>query len=96
MLVRKLVWISLLESILDWRVSPNVVDGHYVDAIPELVENIIRNGATFVDIIHTNGAFEPVKDCNNQIESCTDVAAYIIRLHLYGGTEDFDNWTFYF
>ena len=52
-----------------------------MDAIPELVENIIRNGATFVDIIHTNGAFEPVKDCNNQIESCTDVAAYIIELY---------------
>ena len=53
-----------------------------MDAIPELVENIISNeSAAFVDIIHTNGAFEPVKVCNNQIESCTDVAAYIIKLH---------------
>ena len=58
------------------------VDGSNMDAIPELAENIISNeSAAFVDIIHTNGAFEPVEDCNNQIESCTDVAAYIIELY---------------
>ena len=40
------------------------MDGPYVDAIPELAENIItKESAAFVDIIHTNGAFEPCVVC---------------------------------
>ena len=35
-----------------------------MDAIPELAENIIsKESAAFVDIIHTNGAFEPCVVC---------------------------------
>merc|ERR1712066_517575 len=45
-------------------VGPRFVDGPYVDAIPELAENIIsKESAAFVDIIHTNGAFEPCVVC---------------------------------
>jgi len=44
--------------------GPRFVDGPYVDAIPELAENIIsKESAAFVDIIHTNGAFEPCVVC---------------------------------
>ena len=40
------------------------VDGSFVDAIPELAENIINSeSAAYVDIIHTNRAFEPLEDC---------------------------------
>jgi len=44
--------------------GPRFVDGPYVSAIPELAENIIsKESAAFVDIIHTNGAFEPCVVC---------------------------------
>ena len=40
------------------------VDGSFMDAIPELAENIISSeSAAYVDIIHTNRAFELLEDC---------------------------------
>ena len=44
--------------------GPRFVDGPYVDAIPELADNILtKESANFVDIIHTNGGFEPCVVC---------------------------------
>jgi len=44
--------------------GPRFVDGPYVDKIPELAENILRKeDAAFVDVIHTNGGFEPCVVC---------------------------------
>merc|ERR1712025_1420926 len=44
--------------------GPRFVDGPYVDAIPELAENILsKESAAFVDVIHTNGGFEPCVVC---------------------------------
>merc|ERR550517_1055742 len=44
--------------------GPHFVDGPYVDAIPELAENILsKESAAFVDVIHTNGGFEPWVVC---------------------------------
>ena len=40
------------------------VDGPYVDEIPELAANILtKESAAFVDVIHTNGGFEPCVVC---------------------------------
>ena len=42
------------------------MDGPYVDEIPELAANILtKESATFVDVIHTNGGFEPCVVCTN-------------------------------
>merc|ERR1719188_1780611 len=44
--------------------GPRFVDGPYVDSIPELAENILsKESAAFVDVIHTNGGFEPCIVC---------------------------------
>jgi len=44
--------------------GPRFVDGPYVDAIPELAENILtKESAAFVDVIHSNGGFEPCVVC---------------------------------
>jgi len=44
--------------------GPRFVDGPYLDAIPELAENILtKESAAFVDVIHTNGGFEPCVVC---------------------------------
>merc|ERR1712025_712610 len=44
--------------------GPRFVDGPYVDAIPELAENILsKESAAFVDVIHTNGASKPCAYC---------------------------------
>jgi len=44
--------------------GPRFVDGPYMDAIPELAENILtKESATYVDVIHTNGGFEPCVVC---------------------------------
>lgn len=46
--------------------GPRFVDGPYVDAIPELADNILtKESANFVDVIHTNGAFEPCVVCTD-------------------------------
>ena len=40
------------------------MDGPYVDEIPELAANILtKESAAFVDVIHTNGGFEPCVVC---------------------------------
>ena len=45
---------------------PRFVDGPYVDEIPELAANILtKESAAFVDVIHTNGGFEPCVVCTN-------------------------------
>ena len=44
--------------------GPRFVDGPYLEAIPELAENILtKESAEFVDVIHTNGGFEPCVVC---------------------------------
>ena len=46
--------------------GPRFVDGPYVDEIPELAANILtKESAAFVDVIHTNGGFEPCVVCTN-------------------------------
>ena len=44
------------------------MDGPYVDEIPELAANILtKESAAFVDVIHTNGGFEPCVVCTTCI-----------------------------
>merc|ERR1712227_281878 len=46
--------------------GPRFVDGPYLDAIPELADNILtKESADYVDVIHTNGGFEPCVVCTN-------------------------------
>jgi len=52
--------------------GPRFVDGPLLDAIPELAENILtKESAAFVDIIHTNGGFEPCVVCSTDFRSGT-------------------------
>ena len=45
------------------------MDGPYVDEIPELAANILtKESAAFVDVVHTNGGFEPCVVCTNCIK----------------------------
>ena len=49
--------------------GPRFVDGPYVDEIPELAANILtKESAAFVDVVHTNGGFEPCVVCTNCIK----------------------------
>ena len=47
--------------------GPRFVDGPFVDRIPELGANrLSEEDAAFVDVIHTNGGFEPCIVCPNR------------------------------
>ena len=47
--------------------GPRFVDGPYLSAIPELAANILtKESAEFVDIIHSNGGFEPCVVCDTE------------------------------
>ena len=47
--------------------GPRFVDGPFVDRIPELgVNRLSEEDAAFVDVIHTNGGFEPCIVCPNR------------------------------
>jgi len=52
--------------------GPRFVDGPWLEAIPELAENILtKESASFVDVIHTNGGFEPCVVCASEFRSGT-------------------------
>ena len=50
--------------------GPRFVDGPFVSRIPELGDNRLgEEDAAFVDVIHTNGGFEPCIVCPNREHS---------------------------
>jgi len=52
--------------------GPRFVDGPYLSAIPELAANILtKESAEFVDIIHSNGGFEPCVVCDTEFRAGT-------------------------
>jgi len=52
--------------------GPRFVDGPILEAIPELAANILtKESATFVDVIHTNGGFEPCVLCSTDVRCGT-------------------------
>jgi len=67
--------------------GPRFVDGPYLDAIPELAENILtKESAGFVDIIHTNGGFEPCVVCDTEFRSGTILELGHLDFYPSGGS----------
>ena len=63
------------------------VDGPYMDEIPELADNILtKESAAFVDVIHTNGGFEPCVVCT----TCK-VSKYLFSHLFYPGISSVGN-----
>ena len=55
------------------------VDGSFVDAIPELAENIISSeSAAYVDIIHTNRAFELLETACHWTVLSLDIFTFVL------------------
>ena len=67
--------------------------GPYVDEIPELAANILsRESAAFVDVIHTNGGFEPCVVCTNCKYFSNILPLFLALFRCQFGQEPSSSW----